>query len=155
MKLRVLLKSSRLFIFGFSMLLGIGLACSVQGLRQARPWWGPFIPQFHLANGRPGTITVHVRDPHGQPVFATEVWITDTSGSSFARTGPDGTVEFHPNEDEIKGIEVDGLAILIGNMFCILHASEGADVYYIQTVRPSHRAGDTPRRALQEGLGLW
>ena len=137
------------------MVLGIGLTYWVQGLRLARPWWGPSMPQFHLPNGRPGTITVHVRDPHGQPIFAAEVEITDTSGSSFARTGPEGTVEFNPNEDEIKGIEVDGLAILKGNIFCTLHASEGADVYYIQTVRPLYRAFDTLRRALQEGLGLW
>ena len=154
MKLRVLLKRSHLFSFGFSMLLGIVLACWVQGLRQARPWWGPFMPQFHLPNGRPGTIIVHVRDPHGQPVFAAEVEITDTSASSFSRTGPEGIVEFHPG-DEIKGIEVDGLAILKGNIFCTLHASKGADVYYIQTVRPSYRTGDTPRRAFREGLGLW
>lgn len=136
------------------MLLGGGLACWVQGLWQARPWWGPFMPQVHLPNGRPGVITVHVRDPQGRPVFGAEVWITDTSASSFQRTGLDGSAEFHLHEDEIVGIDVDELVIVRKNLFKTLHADEGADVFYLQSARPTHAAGDLRKRALREGLGL-
>lgn len=76
--------------------------CHVRGSFQVA--WFP--------NGRPGTITVDVRNLEGLPVLDASVAVTTSSGSTSRRTNEDGMVSMPVSDQMLLGLQVNDHVLL-------------------------------------------